>query len=93
MSFTIEEVEKLALLAKMNINEDILSYVEQLNSLLNYVSIIKDVNTDDVEPLIYILPNYNVFRADEIVPSIGQEKILQNARVVEEGYFKVPKII
>ncbi|NLJ71604.1 MAG: Asp-tRNA(Asn)/Glu-tRNA(Gln) amidotransferase subunit GatC [Syntrophomonadaceae bacterium] len=93
MSFTVEEVEKLALLAKIDINEDIKLYADQLNLLLNYVSIIKDVNTDNVEPLIYILPNYNVFRADEIMPSIGQDKILQNATVVEEGYFKVPKII
>lgn len=94
MSLTIKEVEDTASLARISLNEaEKEIYTKQLNAILDYVDKIKIVNTDNIEPLIHILPNYNVFRPDEVIPSIGQDKILQNATLVENGYFKVPRIM
>ncbi|MGZ3525460.1 MAG: Asp-tRNA(Asn)/Glu-tRNA(Gln) amidotransferase subunit GatC, partial [Thermodesulfobacteriota bacterium] len=61
----------------------ILTYMEQLNRL----------DTTGVEPASHAVPIYNVFREDEVKPSIPQEEVLAIAPDEEDGHFKVPRII
>jgi aspartyl-tRNA(Asn)/glutamyl-tRNA(Gln) amidotransferase subunit C len=46
-----------------------------------------------VEPTATVLPTDNVFREDEVRPSLPQEKALANAPDQADGFFRVPKII
>ena len=62
---------------------EILAYVEKLNQL----------DTEKVEPTSHVLPIQNVFRNDEVLPSLPVEKVIANAPQKEEHLFKVPKII
>ena len=60
---------------------------------LTYVDNLSDVDTKDVQPTTYALPIENVFRADEVRPSLSNEAALSNAPLHENGYFKVPKVL
>ena len=51
------------------------------------------IDTDTVQPTTYALPIENVFRADEVRPSLSNAAALSNAPLAEDGYFKVPKVL
>ncbi len=94
MALTIKEVEHVALLARLELNEaEKQLFAEQLSSILEYVDKLNELSTDGVEPLAHILPVFNVFRPDEIQPGSPREEILANAPLIEDGQYKVPKIM
>ena len=67
--------------------------LKTLGDFLTYVDNLSDVDTKDVQPTAYALPIENVFRADEVCPSLSNEAALSNAPLHENGYFKVPKVL
>ncbi len=94
MALRIKEVEHIAQLAQLGLSEDEKTeFANQLSDILDYVDILNTIPTDSVEFLTHILPVHNVFRADEIQPSIPQEEMLDNAPLTEAGHYKVPKIM
>ncbi len=94
MALTIKEVEHVALLARLSLSEDEkIRFGEQLSSILNYADNLNLLPTDDVEPLTHILTVNNVFRKDEIKPSMERDEMLANAPLAEDCQYKVPKIM
>ncbi len=94
MTLSLKEVQNIALLARLNLaEEEMLKYLEQMGSILQYADKLKEVDTEGVEPLAHILPVYNVFREDRVEPGPQREEILASAPLVEAGQYKVPKII
>ncbi|MBO8158733.1 Asp-tRNA(Asn)/Glu-tRNA(Gln) amidotransferase subunit GatC [Thermosyntropha sp.] len=94
MALTIKEVEHVAILARLKLNdEEKQVFAEQLGAILEYAGRLNKLDTEGVEPLAHILPVYNVFREDEVRPSTPQDEILSNGPLVEDGFYKVPKII
>ena len=67
--------------------------LKTLGDFLTYVDNLSDVDTKDVQPTTYALPIENVFRADEVRPSLSNEAALSNAPLHENGYFRVPKVL
>lgn len=94
MALSIKEVEHVALLARLRLSEDDkILFAEQLSSILEYADRLNELSTENIEPLDHILPIYNVFREDEVIESPSRDEILANAPQVEEGQYRVPKII
>lgn len=94
MSVTVKDVEHVASLARLSFSEDEkLKLVEQLNTILEYVDQLNELDTADVEPLSHVIELSNVFRKDELRPSLSREEALQNAPSRTEKFFKVPKVI
>ena len=67
--------------------------LKTLGDFLTYVDNLSDIDTKGVQPTTYALPIENVFRADEVCPSLSNEAALSNAPLHENGYFKVPKVL
>ncbi|MDD5458245.1 MAG: Asp-tRNA(Asn)/Glu-tRNA(Gln) amidotransferase subunit GatC [Phycisphaerae bacterium] len=89
-----QEVEKVAKLARLDLSEaEIGEFSDQLNAVIAYVEKMNELDTEGVEPLAHCLPVHNVFRADEVKPSLGTEAVLKNAPQRDDGFFKVPKIL
>ena len=94
MSVSIKEVEKIAELARLHITENEKEkYTEQLNVILEYMEQLNQVDTSKVEPLSHPFELTNVFRSDEVQPSLPVEEALKNAPDKSGNYFKVPKVI
>ncbi len=94
MSLTREEVLKVAKLAKLEFDEEkIKEYQSQLNDILGYIDILNEVDTSEVEPLVYINEEINNFREEERKKSVSLEKALLNAPEVAESAIVVPKVI
>jgi len=91
---TIKEVEHVAKLARLNLSEDEkIKFADQLGKLLDYFNQLKEVDTQNVEPMAHPVQAVNVVREDIITESCSRQEILKNAPQEEDGYFKVPKII
>jgi aspartyl-tRNA(Asn)/glutamyl-tRNA(Gln) amidotransferase subunit C len=94
MSVTVQDVEKIADLARLKLNEDEKEKMTgQLNLILDYMEKLNELDTDQVEPLAHAQELYNVFRDDVVKPSLPVEKALENAPERVDNYFKVPKVI
>ena len=91
---TKEEVKKVALLARLELNEnEINNHAEQLEKILDYIKQLEKIDTDDVPCTTRAIEVVNKFREDEKKNYANTEEILDLAPSKEEKYFKVPKII
>ena len=89
-----DHILKLADLAKITISEEeVNSYISDINKILELISQIKNVNTDGVEPLASVIDVTLPLREDKITDGDCRNKILANGPEVEDGYFAVPKVI
>ena len=64
-----------------------------LNKILAMIEKLDELDTSNVQPLVYISDAVNVLREDVIKNQTGQEKALSNAPDQNGQYFKVPKIL
>jgi aspartyl-tRNA(Asn)/glutamyl-tRNA(Gln) amidotransferase subunit C len=91
------EVEYVAKLANLAITEgEKKMFIEQLNSILEYVEQLNSLDTRDVEPtaqVVYTQEQNFSLREDEPCMTFSQEESLDNGPSVGAGYFKVPKVI
>ncbi len=94
MKITREEVEHVARLSRLALDEaEIEALTGQMDTLLGYVEKLDQLDTEGIVPTAHAVPMENAFRPDDVKPSIGLERALQNAPHSEEGCFVVPKVI
>ncbi len=88
------EVEHVARLARLALKDDELEALTgQMDAILGYVEQLNELNTDGILPTAHAVPMENAFRPDQVKPSIGADKALQNAPDADNSCFRVPKII
>ncbi|MDQ1751920.1 MAG: aspartyl-tRNA(Asn)/glutamyl-tRNA(Gln) amidotransferase subunit [Pseudonocardiales bacterium] len=93
-TLTRDEVAHLAQLARLAVTEEELDlFAGQLDVILGAVARIGDVAAADIPPTSHAVPLQNVFRADEVRPSLPREDILAGAPAVEDFRFRVPQIL
>ncbi len=89
-----ELVKKVAKLSRLELTEtEVAEFANQLSAILDYVEKMEQLDTTDVQPLAHCLPISNCLRDDCAKPSLGTEKILENAPDTDGDFFKVPKIL
>ena len=94
MQLSRDEVLHVARLARLALSDDeVTRFGAQLSAILDHAARVSEVAADDVPPTSHALPLSNVFRDDEIGDCLPQEKALSTAPEVEDGRFKVPRII
>jgi aspartyl-tRNA(Asn)/glutamyl-tRNA(Gln) amidotransferase subunit C len=91
---TAEQVRHVAKLARLALGEEELSRLTpQLESILEYVAKIGQLDVSQVEPMAHAVPITNVLREDVVEPALPLEQVLQNAPDTDGPFFKVPKVI
>ena len=94
MALDLETVRKVAVLARLSLNEaDLQQMTLQLSAILNYVDQLGTLDTDGVEPMAHPLPIQNIFREDEPVPSLPVDLALANAPRRVGDFFGVPAVL
>ena len=84
----------MARLARLDVTDEELDiFTEQLAAVLDHAADVEALNTADVPPTAHPLPLRNVLRADIPVASLDRDEVLSQAPDVEDGRFRVPRIL
>ena len=94
MKITGEEVSHVARLAKLALSGDEkAAYTRQLEQILTHIDQLNEVDTKGIEPTSHAIFIENIFREDEVKPSLPLDRALGNAPDQDKAFFRVPKII
>lgn len=94
MSLTREDVEKVALLARLRFTPAELDQLtDQLSHIVGYVEQLGELDTAGVAPMAHAVEVTNVFRDDVVTPSLPREQALANAPHNDGGCFLVPAVL
>lgn len=94
MSLTTDDVKKIAHLARLGIDEsDIESYARDLSGMLDLMTQMSELNTDDVIPMAHPMDQVQRLRPDIVTEQSNREQFQMIAPQVEAGLYLVPKVI
>jgi aspartyl-tRNA(Asn)/glutamyl-tRNA(Gln) amidotransferase subunit C len=90
----IKTVDEIAHLARLEFNDESKNEVlNDLNRMLTFIDKLNELDTNNVEPLIYMTNESNILREDKPEITVSQKEALKNAPNKDSDYFKVPKVI
>ena len=88
------DVEYVADLARIKLEPaEIKTFESQLGHVLEHVAKLNEVDVSQVEPMAHSFPIYNVFREDELRPSLDRQAALSNAPQQAQGLFIVTQVV
>ncbi|HSJ45038.1 MAG TPA: Asp-tRNA(Asn)/Glu-tRNA(Gln) amidotransferase subunit GatC [Euzebyales bacterium] len=94
MTLSIDDVRHVANLARLAFDDDQLEQLrEELGRILGYAEQIDEVATTDVPPTSHAYRLTNVWRDDDVRPSLEPAAALSTGPAIEDGRFRVPRII
>ena len=94
MNLSVEDVAKVAFLARLRLDAvELPKFTTQLNSIVQFVEQLQQLDTEGVEPLAHGIEVRNVFRDDKQEPSLNREDALVNAPKRNHEAFLVPTVI
>jgi aspartyl-tRNA(Asn)/glutamyl-tRNA(Gln) amidotransferase subunit C len=94
MKITNEKIDQLAHLSRLEFNSNEQMKIKaDLENILVLCEKLNEVNTDGIEPLIYMTDTENNVREDNVKQEFTREQLLSNAPKKDSDYFRVPKVI
>jgi aspartyl-tRNA(Asn)/glutamyl-tRNA(Gln) amidotransferase subunit C len=66
---------------------------DQLSAVLDHISMLQEVDTDDIPPTAQVIQQQNVMRDDVVRPSLPRDLVLLNAPEQEDGYLRVNAVL
>ncbi|HOZ86610.1 MAG: Asp-tRNA(Asn)/Glu-tRNA(Gln) amidotransferase subunit GatC [Bacteroidota bacterium] len=87
-------VDEIAHLARLEFSSEAKTEIlNDMNRMLGFIDKLNELDTQNVEPLIYMTDEKNVMRADNPEETLTQKEALKNAPKKDSDYFKAPKVI
>ena len=94
MQVTDEMIDRLSHLARLEFkNEEKVEIKNDLTNVVSFVEKLSELNTDGVEPLVYVNEDVNVLRKDIREQIISKQDALKSAPQHDSDYFKTPKVL
>lgn len=88
MTITKTTIDKVSRLANLKIDDkSIDKFISEFDSTLDYVRILDEIDTSEVAPTYTVSEKYNVWREDEVRPSLSINEVLKNAKRKYKNYF------
>ncbi|CUB00178.1 Asp-tRNA(Asn)/Glu-tRNA(Gln) amidotransferase subunit GatC [Pannonibacter indicus] len=94
MSVDINTVKRVARLARLKVSDaDAERMTGELNSILQFVEQLDEVNIEGVEPLTSVVAQTMKKRADGVTDGGYPADVVANAPASEDNFFMVPKVV
>lgn len=94
MKITDEKIEQLAHLARLEFDAEARAKVKaDLENILVLCQKLDEVDTEGIEPLIYMTDTVNNVREDIVSHEFSRAEVMKNAPRRDSDYFRVPKVI
>ena len=94
MKIDTKTVDHIAHLARLEFNEkDKEEIIKDMNNMLSFVEKLNEIDTENVDPLVYITDEEATLRDDVAKIEMSKVEALMNAPKKDSDYFKVPKVV
>ncbi|RYM33956.1 Asp-tRNA(Asn)/Glu-tRNA(Gln) amidotransferase subunit GatC [Brumimicrobium glaciale] len=94
MEIKDELIDHIAHLARLSFTgEDKEAIKNDMNNIIDFMGKLNEIDTDHVEPLVFMSEGVNVLREDIPQQSITHEEALRNAPKKDSDYFRIPKVL
>jgi aspartyl-tRNA(Asn)/glutamyl-tRNA(Gln) amidotransferase subunit C len=94
MKINRELLDKIAHLSRLEFDEkDAEKMMNDMTAIVEWVEKLKEVNTDNVEPLTTMSHEINALREDDVKEHLDHESAMKNAPKKDQDYFRVPKVL
>ncbi len=94
MKITLEEIQHIARLARLEIKEELLNETAaKIGKILDYICMLEEIDADGVPPTSQVIFSSNAFREDVEAGHLDLEKVMTTAPEMLDGSFVVPRII
>jgi aspartyl-tRNA(Asn)/glutamyl-tRNA(Gln) amidotransferase subunit C len=94
MEITDKIVDHIAHLSRLEFEGDKKEAIKKdMNNIISFIEKLQEVNTENVEPLIFMSDEVNVLREDVAEETLTQEQALKNAPKKDSDYFRIPKVL
>lgn len=91
---TREDIESVASLSRLELSDEEKDKLTgHINRLLDNFAELQKVDTEGVEPTSHTIPVFNVFRKDEVRPSLPVDEVISNGPQVADNCFVVPRVV
>lgn len=88
------DIGHIVMLARLELTEEEKKlFSKQIESIIEYIDKLNELDTTNIEPTAHVLPMKNVFRDDNLKPSLTKDEALRNAPDRTHDFYRVPKII
>lgn len=89
-----QTVRAIAKLAAIEVSDsEVHQFGSDLNSILEYIEVMNEVDVAKIEPTSHVHGINNAFRDDVLIDSLNREKALSSAPQTIGSSFKVPRVI
>lgn len=88
-------LDRIAELARLDMRDPDLrrTMLHDMQRVIDFVEVLAKVDTQGVEPLIFLTDEQDQLRPDAPAMEISKEEAMANAPVKDSDYFKVPKVV
>ena len=94
MEITNELIDHIAHLSRLEFDGEAKNVIKQdVSNMIDFVDQLNKVDTENVEPLIFMTESINVLREDVSKSTVTQEDALKNAANQDSDYFKIAKVL
>ncbi len=94
MEINDELVQHIAHLARLEFEgEDLENIKGDMEQIIRFIDKLSELDTKNVEPLIFMSDEVNVLREDVPEDVISHEQALMNAPKKDSDYFRIPKVL
>jgi aspartyl-tRNA(Asn)/glutamyl-tRNA(Gln) amidotransferase subunit C len=94
MSIDQNTVRRIAKLARIKVSDDDLPRLEgELNSILQWIEMLNEVNTTNVEPMTSVVKTSMKMRDDVVTEGSDPAAVTSNAPRIEDNFYVVPKVV
>lgn len=94
MKITEDIVDHVAHLSRLEFEgESKVAIMADMERIVNFMEKLQEVDTDNVEPLIFMTKEINHLREDVAQDTVSQKEALQNAPKADSDYFRIPKVL
>lgn len=88
------EIERIAKLARIELSpEETASLAAELTAIVGFVEQLSSVDIEGVAPTDQVTGLVDVWRDDEVVPSIPREVLMANVPEMKDGYIVVKRVL
>ncbi len=89
-----ETIDYVGILAKLELSQEEKEQAKKdMADMLDYIDMLGELDTSNVEPMSHAFPVFNVFRDDVVTNTDGSSDTMANAPEQKNGAFKVPKTV